>query len=139
VLAGQPEFDRKLDAPDLRQLKQRIVLRCSLHPFTQAQAFEYIATRMERAGMPDQDIIPLDVLAEVHVRSQGIPRLINAICDNLLLTAFAMESKVVTMPMLEEVTEDMRLEWGARRIRGGRPRYTPEEDYEQSPFSTRGD
>ena len=139
VLAGQPEFDRKLDAPDLRQLKQRIVLRCTLHPLTPAQSFEYIMTRLERAGMADQEIFTREILAEVHVRSQGIPRLINAICDNLLLTAFALESKVVTLPMLEEVSQDMRLDWGARRVRGGRPRYAPEEDYEQTPYSTRGD
>ena len=48
---------------------------------------------------------------EIHFRSQGIPRLINAICDNLLLTAFAMESKSATLEMLDEVTNDMRLEY----------------------------
>ncbi|HLJ17536.1 MAG TPA: AAA family ATPase [Bryobacteraceae bacterium] len=139
VLAGQPEFDRKLDAPDLRQLKQRIVLRCNLRPFTETQTIEYIASRLERAGMPDQTVLPPDLLTEIHVRSQGIPRLINAICDNLLLTAFAMETKVATLEMLEEVTEDLRLEWGARRTRGGRPRYTSEENYDQAPFYTRGE
>src|ERR1022692_2013267 len=50
-------------------------------------------------------------LDEIHFRSQGIPRLINAIFDNLLLTAFAMESKVATMEMLDEVTGDLRLEY----------------------------
>src|SRR5207302_2751082 len=52
VLAGQPEFDRKLDAPNLRQLKQRIVLRYNLSPFTLRDAVEYIQSRMEKAGMP---------------------------------------------------------------------------------------
>src|ERR1700732_911193 len=56
ILAGQPELDRKLDAPNLRQLKQRIVLRCTLQPFDIAQTTEYITTRMEKAGMPDQTI-----------------------------------------------------------------------------------
>ena len=51
---------------------------------------------MARAGLKDQTIIPPELLEEIHFRSQGIPRLINAICDNLLLTAFAMESKVAT-------------------------------------------
>ena len=56
ILAGQPELDRKLDAPNLRQLKQRIVLRCTLQPFTLRDAADYIESRMERAGMPEQNI-----------------------------------------------------------------------------------
>ncbi len=115
VLAGQPEFDRKLDAPSLRQLKQRIVLRCMLQPFSLDDLVEYVRTRLEKAGMPDQTVFPHEVLAEVHKRSQGIPRLINAICDNLLLTAFAMERKTATLQMLEEVSDDMRLDWPGKR------------------------
>jgi hypothetical protein len=72
------------------------------------------------------------MMAEIHLRSQGIPRLINAICDNLLLTAFAQESKITTVEMLDEVCKDMRLEWpGSRRIRG---RATAEESYERSSY-----
>src|SRR5277367_5040827 len=52
ILAGQPELDRKLDAPNLRQLKQRIVLRCQLEPFRASDTAEYINNRMEKAGMP---------------------------------------------------------------------------------------
>src|ERR1700681_4070825 len=94
ILAGQPELDRKLDAPNLRQLKQRIVLRCALQPFTLAESVEDIQSRLGKAGMREQTVFPEDVLAEIHLRSQGTPRLINAICDNLLLNAFAMEQKV---------------------------------------------
>lgn len=122
ILAGQPEFDRKLDAPNLRQLKQRVALRYTLEPFREGETGEYISTRMGRAGMPDQHVFPPDLIVEIHARSQGIPRVINAICDNLLLTAFAMESKVATLEMLDEVTADMRLEWPGRRFplsRGG--------------------
>ena len=118
VLAGQPEFDRKLDAPNLRQLKQRIVLRYSLQPFTLRDAVEYMQSRLERAGMPNQTVFSEELMAEIHLRTQGIPRVINAICDNLLLTAFALEQKVCTVEMLDEVCRDMRLEWpGSRRIR----------------------
>ncbi|HEX8985161.1 MAG TPA: AAA family ATPase [Bryobacteraceae bacterium] len=117
VLAGQPEFDRKLDAPSLRQLKQRIALRCTLQPLSPEEAVEYIETRLAKAGLQQQTIFPRDVLDQVHVRSQGIPRLINAICDNLLLTAFAMENKVTTVEMVDEVSDDMRLEWPGRRVR----------------------
>ncbi len=117
VLAGQPEFDRKLDAPSLRQLKQRIALRCMLQPLRENEVVEYIETRLSKAGMPEQTIFPRPVLEQIHVRSQGIPRLINAICDNLLLTAFAMEQKSATVEMVDEVSDDMRLEWPGRRVR----------------------
>ena len=114
VLAGQPELDRKLDAPNLRQLKQRIVLRCTLKNFLEAQTIEYISSRLAKAGMTEQAVFPRHVLREIHRRSEGIPRLINIICDNLLLTAFAMERKTTTLEMLDEVSADMRLDWAGR-------------------------
>ena len=110
VLAGQPELDRKLDAPNLRQLKQRVVLRCNLMPFALREAVEYIDSRMSRVGMPDQKVFSEELMAEIHLRSQGIPRVINGVCDNMLLTAFAMETKVCTLEMLDEVCRDMRLD-----------------------------
>ena len=132
ILAGQPELDRKLDAPNLRQLKQRIVLRCNLQPFTLRDAVEYMESRLEIAGMPVQEIFTEEMMTEIHLRSQGIPRLINAICDNLLLTAFAQESKTCTVEMLDEVCKDMRLEWpGSRRMRS---RAAAEESYERSSY-----
>lgn len=128
ILAGQPELDRKLDAPNLRQLKQRIVLRCALNSLGPAEVTAYIESRLEHAGMPNQRVFPPELLEEIHRRSRGVPRLINLICDNLLVTAFAMEKRVATMEMLDEVTEDLRIEWpGANRGRG-RSRYSlPEE------------
>ncbi len=110
VIAGQQELDAKLERPEYRQLKQRISLRCSLRGFDLHDVEDYIDSRMARAGVRDQTIIAPDLVEEIYRRSQGIPRLINAICDNLLLTAFAMESKVATLEMLNEVTADMRLE-----------------------------
>ena len=110
ILAGQPELERKLDTPNLRQLKQRVVLRCNLEPFSASDTAEYINNRMEKAGLGGQAILPAELMAEIHARSQGIPRVINSICDNLLLTCFAMECKVATVDMLDEVSRDMRLE-----------------------------
>ncbi len=110
VLAGQQELDDKLERPEYRQLKQRIALRCSLRGFNLEEAVAYIHSRMSRAGMPEQAVFSNEILEEIHFRTQGIPRLINAMCDNLLLTAFAMETRTVTMEMLEEVTADMRLD-----------------------------
>jgi general secretion pathway protein A len=115
ILAGQQELDRKMEAPEYRQLKQRIALRCVLKPLEMQESIDYINSRMSVAGIKDQEVFPPEILAEIHYRAQGIPRLINAICDNLLLTAFAMESKVTTMEMLDEVTNDMRLDYPGQR------------------------
>jgi general secretion pathway protein A len=116
VLAGQPELDRKLEDREFRQLKQRIALRCHLRPFTEEETAQYIATRLARAGMREQTVFPLEILAEIHRRTQGIPRLINSLCDNLMLTAFAMESKVASLEMLDEVSKDLRLDWPGNRF-----------------------
>jgi type II secretory pathway predicted ATPase ExeA len=116
ILAGQPELDRKLDAPNLRQLKQRIVLRCHLKPFRPQETQEYINSRIEKAGVPDQTFIPEELIREVHLRSQGLPRVINALCDNLLLSSFAQETKTATVAMLDEICADMRLEWPGHRL-----------------------
>jgi general secretion pathway protein A len=139
ILAGQPELDRKLESPELRNLKQRIVLRCALEPFEEADTAEYIKSRMEKAGMPDETVFSPALISEIHLRSQGIPRLINGVCDNLLLTAFAMETRECTVEMLDEVSRDMRLDWpGARRPRGMRQRF-PGASLEESPSFGRGD
>ncbi|MGB9456322.1 MAG: AAA family ATPase [Bryobacteraceae bacterium] len=109
ILAGQQELDHKLEDPAYRQLKQRIALRCSLRGFDLSETVAYINSRCERAGIAEQNIIAPAVLEAIHRRTQGIPRLINAVCDNLLLTAFAMESRTCTLAMLDEVSADMRL------------------------------
>jgi general secretion pathway protein A len=114
ILAGQQELDNKLERPEFRQLKQRIALRCALRGFDLEDATAYVNSRMARAGVKNQTIIPRQIIEEIYYRSQGIPRLINAICDNLLLTAFAMESKVTTREMLDEVTADMRLDYSSQ-------------------------
>ncbi|MGA2716541.1 MAG: AAA family ATPase [Bryobacteraceae bacterium] len=120
ILSGQPELDRKLEQPEYRQLKQRIALRCHLRPFTAPETAQYIASRLARAGLKEQTIFPPDVLTEIHRRTQGIPRLINSVCDNLLLTSFAMESKQANLEMIEEVSRDLHLEWpGGNRIWAG--------------------
>jgi len=88
-------------------------------------------SRLQIAGMPNQTIFSEEMMAEIHLRSQGIPRVINAICDNLLLTAFAQESKTTGVEMLDEVCKDMRLEWpGSRRARSR----AAEESYERSSY-----
>ena len=136
ILAGQQELDRKLDAPNLRQLKQRIVLRCTLNSLTPEETTAYVESRLERAGMPKQKVFSPEILEEIHKRSRGIPRLINLLCDNLLVTCFAMEKRAATIEMLDEVCLDLRLEWPGSNHRRGRARYAmPEEQYPEEPLS----
>src|ERR1700756_5501187 len=104
ILSGQQELDRKLEAPEFRQLKKRIALRCVLRGLTSLETIDYVNSRLSRAGLKHQTVLPVELLEEIALRTQGIPRLINAVCDNLLLTSFAMESRTATLEMLDEVT-----------------------------------
>ena len=137
ILAGQPELDRKLESPNLRNLKQRIVLRCDLRPFSLDDTVEYINSRMAKAGMPNQAVFSPLLLKDIHQRTQGIPRVINAVCDNLLLTCFAMETRIATDEMLDEVSKDLRLDWQGHRPRG-HARYA-DQSYQEPSFFTPGD
>jgi hypothetical protein len=81
--------------------------------------------------MPNQTVFAEDLMADIHLRAQGTPRLINAICDNMLLSAFADEKKVCTKEMLDEISRDLRLEWpGSRRPRSR----MPDESFERSSY-----
>ncbi|MGO9229497.1 MAG: ExeA family protein [Bryobacteraceae bacterium] len=131
VLAGQQELDDKLEAPEFRQLKQRIALRCALRGFGPDETAAYINSRCERAGVAEQDIFSPEVIEEIHCRTQGMPRLINGVCDNLLVTAFALESRVCTLAMLEEVSADMRLIRTRQASFGAAPDY-PEQAFRVS-------
>jgi len=137
ILAGQPELDRKLDAPDYRQLKQRVALRCTLYPFQESETIAYIESRLAKAGMVEQTVFPPELLSEIHYRTQGIPRIINAVCDNVLLTAFASESKVAVMDFLDEVSADLRLEWPGRRNFRAHPDLS-DSSVRHEPIYTRG-
>jgi hypothetical protein len=75
------------------------------------------------------------VLEEVAKRARGIPRLINLLCDNLLVTAFAMEQRTTTLDMLDEVCRDLRLEWGSGAHRRSRPRYNMDDEIPQTPYA----
>jgi type II secretory pathway predicted ATPase ExeA len=115
VLAGQQELDGKIDAPEFRQLKQRIALRCTLRGFDTEDATAYMNSRMARAGLANQMVFSSELMEEIRLRTQGIPRLINAVCDNLLLNCFAQETRVATQEMLDEVSADMRLDYPVAR------------------------
>jgi general secretion pathway protein A len=111
VLVGQPELDQKMDSPQLRQLKQRVTLRCSLEPLGEVETRSYIWQRMKRAGTAFEAVLtfPPATVASVYSYSHGIPRLINTICENALIHAYAQQSKTVTEEMIDVVARELRL------------------------------
>jgi type II secretory pathway predicted ATPase ExeA len=110
VLAGQPELDQKLDSFELRQLKQRVSLRCNLGPLNLAETRGYIQRRLEIAGAPKEAaIFSEEATAAVFRHAKGFPRLINTICENALLSGYARRAPVVTPDMVEEAAADLRV------------------------------
>jgi len=110
VLLGQPELDRVLDSPELRQLKQRVALRCQLLPLSEEQTRSYVLSRLERAGAtPESPVFTDDALSTLHEYSRGIPRIINNLCENSMVSAYAREQKPVTADIIAEVAADFRL------------------------------
>lgn len=112
VLAGQPELEDQLDSPGLRQLKQRVALRCRLAPLGEEETQGYIRRRLDRAAEPGADVgelFPPAALAAIYHASGGIPRLINTLCENALITAYSHELPAVTAAIVAEVAADFRL------------------------------
>lgn len=111
LLIGQSELDEKLDLFELRQLKQRIALRARLEPLTLEETCGYVARRLQIAGAAydASELFPLDSVAEIYRHSRGIPRLINTICENSLITAYARQLRSVPTEIVTEVARDFRL------------------------------
>jgi general secretion pathway protein A len=110
VLMGQPELEGVLDSPSLRQLKQRVSLRCQLLPLDEEQTRGYVLSRLERAGAkPEPLIFEPEALTKVFEYSRGIPRIVNNLCENAMVNAFAREQRNVTADMVTEVAADFRL------------------------------
>ena len=110
VLMGQPELEGILDSPGLRQLKQRVSLRCQLLPLDEEQTHGYVLSRLERAGAKAEPaIFEPEALVKIHEYSRGIPRIINNLCENAMVNAFARQERTVTADMITEVAADFRL------------------------------
>jgi general secretion pathway protein A len=111
VLVGQPELDQKLDSPELRQLKQRVSLRCQLEPLALEELRGYIHSRLEDAGANSHTttIFPDETMAVIYEFSRGIPRIINNLCENSLLCGYGKQMKVITVEIVREVVSDLRL------------------------------
>lgn len=118
ALIGQPELDATLESHELRQLKQRIALRFQLAPLSEAQTRGYVWDRLHLAGA-HEPIFSLAAIQRVFIYSKGLPRLINTICDNAMISAFARGLTDVTETMIDEAARDLRL------IKGGKPHDVP--------------
>lgn len=112
VLVGQPELDHKLDSPELRQLKQRISLRCQLRPLTFDESREYIYRRLAVAGANSHAgiIFRDDAVLVIYGLSRGIPRIINNLCANSLIMGYGQQTKEITAEIVLEVASDLRIE-----------------------------
>lgn len=111
LLVGQPELDEKLDSPNLRQLKQRIAHRAQLTALDLSETKGYIDWRLQIAGaVRGNTLFPPETVETVHHRSHGIPRLINTICDNALITSYARKLRSVSSEIVESTAADLRLD-----------------------------
>ena len=110
LLVGQPELDEKLDSVELRQLKQRIALRSHLASLDLNETKGYIERRLQLAGSPNPaTLFPQETVAAIHRHSRGIPRLINTICENALIAAYARQAASVTPDIIDAIATDFRL------------------------------
>ncbi len=105
LLVGQPELKAKLAAPELRQLKQRIGLRCSITPLTPEEVREYIRTRLRTAGARDRGLFTDRAVSRVAEYTGGIPRLVNIVCDHCLLIGYADQTRRIEPETVEQAIE----------------------------------
>jgi len=110
VLSGQPELEEKLKLPQLRQLRQRIMLRCRTTPFLQEQTQEYILERLRIAGASGAPIFSPKAIEAVHMYSMGIPRVINLLCEHSLVNGFAEQIRPIHPKIVEEVAREFQLD-----------------------------
>jgi general secretion pathway protein A len=115
ILAGQPELNEKLDAPELIQLTQRIRLRFHLTTLSAQEMRAYIQHRLEVAGAGDRQIFSEDSFAEIYKYTGGVPRLVNTLCDTSLMAAFTSDRDVVTLADIHQAIEELQwVEYSAR-------------------------
>ncbi len=115
ILAGQPELNAKLDAPELAQLKQRVRLRFHLTPLSEEDMGQYIRHRLQVAGAGEREIFEPDTFAEIFRYTGGTPRLINTLCDTAMLAAFAQDGPTVTLHDLRSAIGELQwVEFAAR-------------------------
>ena len=117
LLVGQPELKAKLQLPELRQLKQRIGLRCTIHPLTQEETREYVRARLRIAGARDLRLFSEGAISRMAEYAGGIPRLVNIVCDHSLLIGYADQRRQIERDIVEQaiqyLEEGKRAQWRA--------------------------
>src|SRR5688572_19511595 len=106
VLAGQPELAERLSHPSLRQLKQRVALRCQLAPLDARETGEYIASRIRIAGGNSALVFTRQAVDCIYEHSRGIPRLISVLCDNSMISGFAADRRPINREIVSDVCRD---------------------------------
>ena len=107
VLLGQPELDSLLDRYELRQLRQRIAVRAIIQPLSKPESIEYIRHRLDKAGGEGKKVFTKSALALIVQEAKGIPRRLNILCDNALVTAYGCNTALVTAKIAKEVIGDL--------------------------------
>ncbi|EHJ46118.1 secretion ATPase, PEP-CTERM locus subfamily [Solidesulfovibrio carbinoliphilus subsp. oakridgensis] len=107
ILVGQPELRRVLASPELLQFRQRIQIVCNIEPLSEDEVEHYIQYRLEAAGNRNAIELAPECFSIIHGYSRGIPRLINILCDYILLDAFANETRTVTAAAIQEIAQDL--------------------------------
>jgi general secretion pathway protein A len=110
VLSGQPELEDKLKLPELRQLRQRIMLRCKTTPLTKEQTHDYILKRLKIAGAGDEPIFSPEAMDAVHIYSLGIPRVVNLLCEHSLVNAYVDQQRPIKSKIVEDVAREFQLD-----------------------------
>src|SRR5467141_611887 len=109
VLSGQPELEEKLKLPQLRQLRQRIMLRCKTTPLTKEQTHDYIAQRLRIAGASGELIFSPKAVETIHLYSLGIPRVVNLLCEHSLINAYVEQQRPILPKIVEDVAHEFQL------------------------------
>lgn len=110
VLSGQPELEEKLKLPQVRQLRQRITLRCRTSPLTKDQTRDYIAERLRIGGASGDPIFSPQAVEAVHLYSMGIPRVVNLLCEHALINAFVEQQRPISGKIVEDVAREFQLD-----------------------------
>jgi general secretion pathway protein A len=110
VLSGQQELEEKLKLPQLRQLRQRIMLKCKTQPLNNEQTHSYVLERLKTAGAGPEPIFSPQALNTVYLYSLGIPRVINLLCEHALVNGFAEQQRPIQPGIVEEVAREFELD-----------------------------
>ena len=110
VLSGQPELEERLRLPELRQLRQRIMVRCKTAQLTKEETHLYVNDRLKTAGAVAESIFSSQALDAVHLYSMGIPRVINLLCEHALVNAYAENQRPILPNVIEEVAREFQLD-----------------------------